>query len=318
MTCLKAGLTGAGVSATKLMMDYVVLGPVSLYYENSLETTETEPLKFNTYGRYMRDVAESCKTHADQTDGLWESLVTLANTGRIFSLVHAAKVKKMDDASICSTVISTSAKITDTLDLKKASECLLEAAKIAFPHDDQWLSCAADAALPVTAGRLNLAKVYAPDGEQTFNQKDKGAKLDAIYTSFASCIGALSGTAFNYAAVFAGYVNSGNGNDYFGLAAPNNVNQAVDITKLGINILHEKGYKVKHCYVSNTDCKEFTRIFQAEARKVKNYEREVVKKLDNCQQNCIGVYAMPDESASDVTEHSDIYELRPAVADMTL
>lgn len=134
MTCLKLGLTSAGVVATKLMMDFVVLGPVSLYYADSM--SETTPLKFNTYGRYMRDVAKSCKTHGTSTEGLWESIKPLADAGRIFRLVHAAKVKKMGDASICSTEINTSATLTETLDLKKASDCLLEAAKIAFPADD--------------------------------------------------------------------------------------------------------------------------------------------------------------------------------------
>lgn len=167
MTCLKAGLTGAGVASTKLMMDYVVLAPVSLYYANSIE--ETTPYKFNTYGRYMRDVAKNCKTHGDVNKGLWESNIPTTGAGRIFRLVHAAKVKKMDDASICSTEIDTSATYSTEFDLKKASDCLLEAAKIAFPNDDNWLTCAADAALPITAGRLNLAKVYAPDGEQTFD-----------------------------------------------------------------------------------------------------------------------------------------------------
>jgi len=68
--CVKVGLTAAGVQDTKLMMDYVVLGPVSLYYADSMMITETTPLKFNTYGRYMRDVAKSCLTHAAE---LWES-----------------------------------------------------------------------------------------------------------------------------------------------------------------------------------------------------------------------------------------------------
>lgn len=107
---MKTGLTAAGVIATKLMMDFVVLGPVSLYYADSLVTTETTPLKFNTYGRYMRDVAKSCNEHGHNTLGLWELSVPVANSGRIFHLVHAAKVKKMGDASICSTVINTSAK----------------------------------------------------------------------------------------------------------------------------------------------------------------------------------------------------------------
>jgi len=60
----------------------------------------------------------------------------------------------MDEASICSTVINMSASLTETLDLKKAQDCLLEAAKIAFPNDAEWLTCAADAALPVTGGRF--------------------------------------------------------------------------------------------------------------------------------------------------------------------
>jgi len=55
----------------------------------------------------MRDVAKSCNEHGQ---GLWELSVPVENSGRIFHLVHAAKVKKMGDASICSTVINTSAK----------------------------------------------------------------------------------------------------------------------------------------------------------------------------------------------------------------
>jgi len=78
----------------------------------------------------------------------------------------------------------------------------MKAAKIAFPADAAWITCAADAALPVTAGQYGLGKLYVPDGEQTFNQKDKGGKLEAVCSSFASCIGALAGTAFNYAEVY--------------------------------------------------------------------------------------------------------------------
>lgn len=195
-TCLKAGLDKAGVASTELMQDYVVLGPVSLTYEGNI--AQTEPLKFNSYGRYMRDL-EQCGAHGAD---LWEGSKQVANTGRVFRLVHAAKVKKMKDDSICSSVLKASASIDTELDLKAAHDCLLKAAKIAFPADAAWITCAADAALPVTGGQFELGKIYVPDGEQTFNQKDKGGKLEAHYSSWASCIGALAGTAFNYAEVY--------------------------------------------------------------------------------------------------------------------
>lgn len=127
----------------------MVLGPVSLFYEGNIPLAD--PLKFNSYGRYMRDVLKTCGKPGNT---LWESGKGVSQTGRIFRLVHAAKVKKMKDASICSAVIKKTAAAADTLDLKVAHDCLLEASKMAFPADAEWLTCAADAALPITGGRF--------------------------------------------------------------------------------------------------------------------------------------------------------------------